>query len=139
MRRGVPAQEFRAHWLIRAVALGALGVWLAAAVLAAIFALPLRTFAAIAFFIVFFFAFVAHYWRMAYVVDEYGVTVRGPTDFNHFPWEDIEHVRRSEIPLGGHYISTKNGGFVLSGFVDGRQRLLDMIVTRAGLFPITGS
>ena len=139
MRRGRPAEEFRASLAIRLASLGALIVWLAAGGLAAWYDLPLYTYASIAFFIVYFCAFVAHYWQMAYVVDEYGVTVRGPTDFNHFPWEDIEHVRSSEIPLGGYYVSTKEGGFVLSGFVRGRERLLDMIVARAGLFPLNGS
>ena len=121
------------------VALAALVVWLIAAVLAAWYALPVYTYASIAFFIIYFCMFVAHYWQMAYVVDEYGVTVRGPTDFNHFAWEDIEHVRSSEIPLGGYYVTTKDGGFVLSSFVIGRDRLVDMIVARAGLFPLTGS
>ncbi len=135
MRRGRPAQEFRAHWLIRTLAAAALTVWVAAAGVAALYELPLYTYVSILFFIVYFCAFVAHYWTMAYVVDEYGVTVRGSTDLNHFAWEDIEHVRSSDIPLGGHYVATKTGGFVLSSFVTHRDRLLDMIITRAGLFP----
>ena len=139
MRRGRPAEEFRAHLVIRLLVLAALIVWLLAAVVAAIYDLPLYTYVSIAFFIVYFCAFVAHYWQMAYVIDEYGVTIRGPLDFSHFPWEDIEHVRSSSIPLGGHYVSTKDGGFVLSSFVTGRERLLDAIVTRAGLFPVTDS
>ena len=139
MRRGRPAQEFRASLTIRVVALVALCVWLLAAVLAAIYDLPLYTYVSIAFFVVYFLAFVAHYWQMAYVVDEYGVTVRGPTDFTHFAWEDIEQVESSDIPLGGHYVSTKQGGFVLSSFVMGRDRLLEMIIARAGLFPLTGN
>ena len=135
MRRGRPPQEFRAHWLIRALALAALAVWIAAAVVAAIFELPPYTYVSILFFIVYFSAFVAHYWQMAYVVDDHGVTVRGPTDKSHFAWEDIEHVRSSSIPLGGHYVTTKTGGFVLSSFVTHRDRLLDTIIARAGLFP----
>lgn len=139
MRRGRPVQEFRAHWLIRIVALAALLIWLAALGVAAIFALPLYTYVSIAFFIVYFCMFVVYYWKIAYVVDEHGVTVRGPTDRNHYAWEDIENVRSSEIPLGGYYVSTKKGGFVLSSFVEGRERLLDVIITRAGLFPLTGN
>jgi len=110
-------------------------IWLSAGVLAACYSLPLSTFVSIAFFIVFFVAFVAHYWRMVYVVDEYGVTV-GASEQNHFRWEDIEQVRPSDIPLAGYYVSTKRGGFMLSSFVTQRRRLLDTIIARAGLFPM---
>jgi hypothetical protein len=63
------------------------------------------------------------------------VTYRGATEFEHFSWEEILHVRWSDIPLGGYLISTKRGDFVLSMFVTGRERLVEMIIAKAGLFP----
>lgn len=126
--------------MIRIVAALALTVWLIAGVLAAWYALPLYTYASIAFFVVYFWVFVLHYWKMAYVVDEFGVTIRRSHDVDHHvAWEDIERVEASDIPLGGYYVSTKEGGFVLSTFVEGRERLLEMIIARAGLFPLTDS
>ncbi len=137
MRRGQPAQEFRAHLIIRLVSLAALVVWLAAGVLATWYVLPLASFVSIAFFVVFFLIFVTHYWQMAYVVDEYGVSIRSPTDFVHHAWEDIEQIRSSEFPLGGYYVATKNGGFVISHFLKGRDVLVDIVIARAGLFPLS--
>lgn len=96
---------------------------------------PLAAVLSIAFFVLFFLVFVAYYWSMAYVVDEYGVTYRGATEFEHFSWEEIQHVRWSDIPLGGYLISTKRGDFVLSTFIKGRERLVEMIIAKAGLFP----
>ncbi len=128
--------EFRASWLIRFAVLLALLVWVTIGLAAAIAdALPNYVFASIAFFVLFFMIFVAYYWNMAYVVDEYGVTYRGATDFEHFPWEDIIHIRTSDIPLGGYYVTTRRGGFVLSGFIHGHEKLRELIVARAELLP----
>lgn len=127
---------FRASWAIRLAVLVALMAWmLVAGALLLTADMPLYTFASTAFFVLFFLVFVAYYWSMTYVVDEYGVTYRGATDFEHFPWEEITQVEHSEIPLGGYYVSTKRGGFVLSNFVKGRERLVELIIARAGLFP----
>ena len=97
--------------------------------------LPASTLLSVGFFVVFFTGFVAYYWSMAYVVDEYGVTYRGATEFVHIGWEEISGVRDSELPLGGAYVSTERGGLVLSQFVRGREKLVELIVARAGLFP----
>lgn len=129
--------EFRATGLIRWPVLLALILWVGVGALAALSPeMPASTLVSVAFFVVFFLGFVTHYWRMAYVVDEYGVTYRGATDFVHVAWEDINEVRDSEMPLGGHYVSARGGGFVLSSFVRGHDKLLELIVARAGLFPI---
>lgn len=135
IRRG-QQQEFRANWAIKLAVLVALLAWLAIGVIALINdAVPLAAVLSIAFFVLFFLVFVAYYWSMAYVVDEYGVTYRGATEFEHFSWEDIQNVRWSEIPLGGYLISTTRGDFVLSTFIKGRERLVEMIIAKAGLFP----
>jgi hypothetical protein len=137
MRRGRPAAEFRASLGIRLTVLSALLLWVVVGLAGAIFdALPAQAFASIGFFVLFFSGFVAYYWSMAYVVDEYGVTYRGATEFIHFPWEEIENVRDSDLPLGGYYVTTKAGGFVLNKFVRGRDELRDLIIARAGLFPV---
>lgn len=129
--------EFRASWIIRVAVLLALIAWLAIGIAAALAGgMPLYAFASIGFFVAFFLTFVFYYWSMAYVVDEYGVTYRGATEFAHFPWEDIVQVRNSEVPLGGYYIATKRGGFVLSNFIRGREQLVETIIARAGLFPM---
>ena len=136
MRGLLEHQEFRASWPIRGAVLSALLIWLGiGALAAAIGEMPMAAVASIAFFVVVFLVFVAYYWSMVYVVDEYGLTYRGATEFEHFSWEDIDHVRRSEIPLGGYYITTKSGSFVLSDFVRGKDRLVELIIARAGLFP----
>lgn len=137
MRRLRTAEEFRASWGIRLTVLLALLMWMSVGLAGAAFgSLPPQAFASIAFFVLFFSGFVAYYWSMAYVVDEYGVTYRGVSEFIHFPWEEIENVRDSELPLGGYYVTTKAGGFVLNKFVRGREELRDLIIARAGLFPV---
>ena len=59
----------------------ALGAWVAIGAWGlALGGLPGSALLGVAFFVVFFLGFAAYYWRMAYLVDETGVTVRGPTD-----------------------------------------------------------
>src|SRR5688500_18912475 len=132
----IQQQEFRVNWPIKVSVLAALLVWIAIGGMALFAcALPLAAALSVAFFVLFFLVFVAYYWSMAYVVDEYGVTYRGATEFEHFSWEEIVHVRWSDVPLGGYLVSTKKGDFVLSTFIKGRERLVELIVARAGLFP----
>ena len=136
MSRKNQHQEFRVNWPIRLSVLAALLVWVAIGIIMFLAdEVPLGATLSIAFFVLFFLVFVAYYWSMAYVVDEYGVTYRGATEFEHFSWEEIVNVRWSEIPLGGYLVSTKKGDFVLSTFIKGREKLVELIVARAGLFP----
>jgi hypothetical protein len=126
---------FKAAWSIRIAVLAALVVWTVVAVIALIgHDLPASTRATALFFVAFFIGFSAYYWCMTYVVDEYGLTYRGATDFLHIPWEDVLQVRDSQIPLGGWVVTTRRGGLVLSNFVRGHDRLREVIVARAGLF-----
>ena len=130
--------EFRANLSIRLSVLGALLFWVLVAALSVTATHPAtHALAAVAFFIVFFVGFVAHFWNMRYVVSEYGVTYRGATEFRHVDWEDIVRVQDSELPLGGWHVTTKTGcGLNLNRFVSGHERLRDLIVARAGLFPM---
>jgi len=127
--------EFRAAWTIRLAVLAATLIWILVAVEANFrTGLPASAGLTAIFFVLFFAGFSAYFWSMAYVVDEYGVTYRGATDFRHYAWEDIVQVKDSQLPLGGWIVMTKRGGFVLSNFVRGKDRLVDLIVARAGLF-----
>jgi hypothetical protein len=128
--------EFRASWLIRAAVLVALVIWLAVACAAAFVGnVPSHAVASIMFFIAFFVVFVSYYFSMAFVVHEYGVTYRGATEFEHFDWDEIVQVDSMQVPLGGYYVTTKRGGFVLSGFIAGHEALAQLIAARAGLLP----
>lgn len=130
-------REFRASWLIRAPVLAALVVWVLVGMLAVLVDnMPTYTFASIAFFVAFFLVFVAYYFNMTYVVHEYGVTYRGATEFEHFDWEEIVNIHGSDLPLGGYYVTTKTGGFVLSSFIKGHETLVELIAARAGLLPM---
>ena len=134
MRR-IERKEFRASWLIRTAVLAALLLWLAVAA-AAFFASDVPTYAVWSslFFVVFFLVFVAYYFSMSFVVHEYGVTYRGATEFEHFDWEEIVQV--DGVLLGGYYVTTKHGGFVLSGFIKEHEKLAELIITKAGLMPL---
>lgn len=130
------SKEFRASWLIRGPVLAALVAWLAVGCLAATIGnMPSYAFLSIAFFVLFFLVFVTYYFSMTYVVHEYGVTYRGATEFEHFDWEEIVHIHGTGIPLGGYYVMTKTGGFVLSSFIKGHETLVELIAARAGLMP----
>ncbi|MCK6552895.1 hypothetical protein L6R52_44135 [Myxococcota bacterium] len=129
-------REFRASWIIRAAVLAALVLWLAVGVAAiAVGPLPSYAIVSIAFFVLFFLVFVTYYFSMAVVVHEYGVTCRGATEFEHFDWEDIVHIRGLGVPLGGYYVATKTGGFALSSFLQSHEALVELIAARAGLMP----
>ena len=121
---------------VRIAVLAAFVLWLAGATLSVLGRLPNYAVASAAFFVVFFLVFVAYYWSMSFVIDEYGVTYRGATEFEHFDWEEIIHLESSDIPLGGYYVTTRSrGGFVLSGFIREHRELAELIAARAGLMP----
>lgn len=92
--------------------------------------LPPKSLASIAFFIIFFVGFCRYYWRMQYIVDDTGLTIHG----HHVPWESIESVEPSSMPLVGWELNTLKGRFVLDIFIRRRALLLDVIIARAGLF-----
>lgn len=129
--------EYRPWWLVRGAVLLALLLWVFVAIVAAFTeGMPSHAFASIAFFVLFFVVFVAYYFSMAFVVNEYGVTYRGATEFEHFDWEDIVKVDGSSVPLGGYYVTTTRGGFVLSSFIKGHEALAELIIRRANLVPV---
>ena len=129
---------FRASWAVRAAVLASLVAWLSVGALAATLdGVPFHAFAAIGFFVGFFVLCVSYYFNLAYVAHEYGITYRGATEFDHFDWDEIEHIEPSMILLGGYTVTTKRGVFVLNRWITGYDDLVEMIIARAGLFPVT--
>lgn len=128
-------QEFRASLAIRAAVLVALAVWVAVLVTAVAVGAPAQAFLGIAFFLLFFLVFVAYYFSMSYTVHEYGLTYRGATEFMHVDWDEIVKVELSHVPLGGWWVTTKSGGFLLSSFLDDAAALAELVAARAGLMP----
>jgi len=129
---------FRAAWPIRLAVAAALVLWVGVGVLTlSSGAWRWSSLAGVAFFVAFFAVFSAYYWSIRYIVDDRGIRYQGPTHQRFVRWEDILQVTTSEVPLGGYWVSTRRGGFVLSMFVGGRDRLHELIVARAGLFPET--
>lgn len=136
MRRDAQ-REFRPSWVVRSAVLGALAVWCAIGVLAlALDGVAESALAGIAFFVAFFVVCTAHYFSHAFVVSEYGVTVRGATDFDHYEWDEIVTVRGGATPLGGYVVTTTRGVLVVDASVEAHDDLAELIVTRAGLMPI---
>jgi len=131
------ARIFRIRWPVRAACMAALVSWLGiAAVALTAEGLPFASFAAIVFFVSFFMFWVRYYFRLRYVINEYGIILMGPGIFSHIDWDEIERIDPSGIPSGGYLITTRHGGFLVNGFVERHQALMELIVTRAGLFPL---
>lgn len=128
-------QEFRASWLIRGAVLFALAVWVLVLVTALLVGAPAQAYGGIAFFLLFFLTFVAYYFSMSFTVHEYGLTYRGATEFMHVDWDEIVKVEISNLPLGGWWVTTKDGGFMLSSFLDDAAALAELVAARAGLMP----
>jgi hypothetical protein len=128
-------QEFRASVAIRAAVLVALAIWLGVLATAVAVDAPARAYGGIAFFLLFFLVFVAYYFSMSFTVHEYGLTYRGATEFMHVDWDEIVKVELSKLPLGGWYVTTKSGGFVLSSFLKDAAALAELVAARAGLMP----
>lgn len=128
-------QEFKALLPVRLAVLLAAVIWFGVTVVTFwLDSVPATTPLIALAFLLFFLGYTAHFWSMRYVVDEYGVTCLGATEFEHYPWEDIIQVRDADLPLGGWVVTTRRGGFIVSSFVARLDRLVDVIVARAGLF-----
>ena len=123
-------------WPIRAACAFALVTWFGiAAVALTSEGLPIAIFAAIAFFIAFFVFYARYYFKLRYVINEYGIILMQPGLIAQIDWDEIEKIEHSGIPSGGYILTTQCGGFVLNGFIEGNQALVDLIITKAGLFP----
>ena len=128
---------FRIKWPIRLACILALLSWVSIALVALTSRdLPFSIFAAIAFFVSFFVFCVSYYSKLHYVINEYGIILMSTGFVSQFDWSEIEKIEPSRIPSGGYIVTTERGGFVVNGFIDGQKALVDLIIARAGLFPL---
>lgn len=96
---------------------------------------PAHSYLSVLFFIALFGAVLVFYNGMTITADRYGITYRGLLTFRTFPYETILKldVRPGLTGLVTYDVFTKRGLLQFSNFIEGHQRLRDLIVDRAGL------
>jgi Bacterial PH domain len=99
---------------------------------------PVNTFLAVIFFVVFFAVSLMYYARTRIVVDARGVTYRGMVRTRHYAFQDIRKVDVMPGPVTVYAIRDTGGGFVhFTSFFQHHRRLAALLVERAGLRPQT--
>jgi hypothetical protein len=99
---------------------------------------PVKTFLAVIFFVVFFAVSLVYYARTRIVVDARGVTYRGMVRTRHYSFQDIRKVDVMPGPVTVYAIRDTGGGFVhFTSFFQHHRRLAALLVERAGLRPLT--
>ncbi len=97
---------------------------------------PLKTFLATLFFVVFFAVSLMYYGRTRIVVDARGITYRGMVRTRSYSFKDIRKVDVLPGPVTVYAIRT-NGGLVnFTSFFQHHRRLAALLVERAGLTPM---
>jgi hypothetical protein len=96
---------------------------------------PLRTFLATVFFIVFFAVSLAYYARTAIFVDARGVTYRGVVKTLRIGFEDIRKLDVLPGLVTVYSIRGKGPGMHFTSFFAQHRRLMELVVSRAGLAP----
>jgi hypothetical protein len=97
---------------------------------------PLKTFLATIFFVVFFGVSLMYYARTRIVVDARGITYRGMVRTRRFSFADIRKVDVMPGPVTVYAIRHTEGGFVhFTSFFQHHRRLAKLLVERAGLSP----
>lgn len=136
VRRDKIERVFRIMWPIRAACLASITFWGFLAYQS--YGLPelqLSQLIIIVSFMAFFALTLSYYSNLSYVTDEHGIEFVTHNSSQKISWHDIEKIAPSIVPTGGHIITTKRGKYVINGFVKGHQRLVELVITRAGLFP----
>ncbi|WP_407660002.1 PH domain-containing protein [Hyalangium gracile] len=99
---------------------------------------PVKTFLAVIFFVVFFAVSLTYYARTRIVVDARGITYRGMVRTRRYTFEDIRKVDVLPGPVTVYAIRDTGGGFVhFTSFFQHHRRLAALLVERAGLRPMT--
>lgn len=99
---------------------------------------PVKTFLAVIFFVVFFAVSLVYYARTRIVVDARGITYRGMVRTRHYSFQDIRKVDVMPGPVTVYAIRDTCGGFVhFTSFFQHHRRLAALLVERAGLRPQT--
>ena len=127
---------FRIMWAIRAACLASITFWGFLAYQS--YGLPdlkISQLVVILSFIAFFALTLSYYSNLSYVTDEYGIEFVTHKSSHKINWHEIEKISPSIVPTGGHIVTTKSGQYVINGFVKGHRMLVDLVITRAGLFP----
>jgi hypothetical protein len=95
---------------------------------------PLKTFLAAIFFIVFFGVSLMYYARTRIVVDARGITYRGMVRTRRFSFTQIRKVDVMPGPVTVYAIRDTEGGLVhFTSFFQHHRRLAELLVERAGL------
>jgi hypothetical protein len=122
---------------VLAAAMGAAGIlWIGVlAYLIQFDRVPARTFLSTIFFILFFGLSLAYYVRTAILVDRRGLTYRGIVRTQRFTFDDIRKVDVLPGPVTVYAIRGKGRFIHFTSFFKHHQRLMKLLVERAGLSP----
>jgi hypothetical protein len=132
-------QVFRPRRVLAALMAAAGGLWVVVLLYLLSFeGVPLRTFLAVIFFVVFFGVSLVYYARTRIEVDARGITYRGMVRTRHYAFKDIRKVDVMPGPVTVYAIRDTGGGFVhFTSFFQHHRRLAALLVERAGLMPLT--
>ena len=98
---------------------------------------PLKTFLAVIFFVIFFGVSVTYYARTRIVVDSGGITYRGMVRTWRFSFKEIRKVDVLPGPVIVYAVRNEGGGLVhFTSFFQHHRRLAALLVERAGLRPL---
>jgi hypothetical protein len=99
---------------------------------------PLKTFLAVIFFVVFFGVSLVYYARTRIEVDARGMTYCGMVRTRHYAFNEIRKVDVMPGPVTVYAIRDTGGGFVhFTSIFQHHRRLAALLVERAGLRPLT--
>ncbi|MFL5349137.1 MAG: PH domain-containing protein [Hyalangium sp.] len=134
----VGRQVFRPRRVLAALMAAAGVLWVTVLVYLLRFdGVPLKTFLAVIFFVVFFGVSLMYYARTRIVVDARGVTYRGMVRTRHYSFQEIRKVDVMPGPVTVYAIRNTSGGFVhFTSIFQHHRRLAALLVERAGLRPM---
>jgi hypothetical protein len=132
-------EVFRPRWYFGVAMAACGGVWLfVLGYLSTFESVPPKTFASVIFFILFFAISVFYYVRTAIFVDADGVTYRGMVRTRRISFEDIKKIDVLPGPIVVYAIRARGGFVHFTNFFRHHQRLMKLVVDRAGLSPTRG-
>jgi hypothetical protein len=97
---------------------------------------PAKTFLSALFFVVFFGLSLTYYVRAAIFVDEAGLTYRGIVRTERLTFDDIRKVDVLPGPVTVYAVRGRGRFVHFTSFFRHHQRLVELLIERAGLAPI---
>ena len=97
---------------------------------------PLKTLASAGFFVLFFALSLAYYVRTSIEVDAAGITYHGVLATRRFTFADIRKVDVLPGPITVYAVRGPSGWVHFTSFFWRHQRLMELLVQRAGLSPM---